>query len=133
MNLFLTTERERTGKEWSCFLPLGILNNKTHRQEGRGTGSRGGPRKEIRWANIWRRLALIFYRTENTARGHQPRWELPRNAAFRGCSSPLLSPRLSPLGKPGVLRVTRNLTCCLEAVSFIFRDSGVFFKQVLLL
>lgn len=48
-------------------------------------------------------------------------------------SRPLLSPPLSsppPLGKPGVLCVTRNLTCCLEAMPFIFRGSGVFFKQV---
>lgn len=86
--------RERTGKEWPCFLLPEILNNKTHRQEGRGTGYRGGPRKEIRWASIWRHLALIFYMTENAAQGHQSQWELPHDATFRGRSSHLLSPRL---------------------------------------
>lgn len=34
-------KRARTGKKWLCFLLLGILNNETHRREGRVTGYRG--------------------------------------------------------------------------------------------
>lgn len=34
-------ERERTGKKWFSLLLLGVLNNETHRQEGRVAGSSG--------------------------------------------------------------------------------------------